>query len=200
MPTHVTDRLVAAVLALALLGLGSCAGKSVYVPAGSVTQSADFSDTDMRMMAGAMYASLQKRLTQISPADARPPVVALVHLANKTSEHIDTNAIADKLQIEMIKAGTLRFVDRSKLHEAVKEFDLGGSGMVNPESAKRAGNVTGADFLLMGDIGSIIKTSGRTQLSFYRLSMRMMQVETNELVWADEFEIKKSARKGVLDW
>ena len=141
MSTHTRNRLLGALLLLGLLCLCSCAGKSVYVPAGSVTQSGTFSDTDMRMMASAMYASLQKRLAQIAPADAaKPPVVALVHLTNKTSEHIDTNAIADKLQIEMIKAGTLRFVDRSKLHEAVKEFDLGGSGMVNPETAKRAGS------------------------------------------------------------
>lgn len=180
--------------------LGSCAGKSVYVPAGSVTQSGTFSDTDMRMMASAMYASLQKRLATIVPADAKPPVVALVHLNNKTSEHIDTDAIADKLQIEMIKAGTLRFVDRSKLHELAKEFDLGESGMTNSETAKRAGNVTGADFLLTGDVGSIVKSSGHDQLNYYRLSMRLLQVETDELVWADDFEIKKASTKGILDW
>jgi hypothetical protein len=47
MSTRIANRLVVAPLVLVLLCLGSCAGKSVYVPAGSVTQSADFSDTDM---------------------------------------------------------------------------------------------------------------------------------------------------------
>jgi len=201
MSTHTRNRLLGALLLVVVPCLCSCAGSSVYVPPGSVTQSSSFSDTDMRMMATAMYSSLQKRLQTIVPADAaKPPVVALLHLANKTSEHIDTDAIADKLQIEMIKAGTLRFVDRSKLQAIAGEFDLGGSGMVNAETAKRAGNVTGADFLLTGDIGSIVKSSGREQLNYYRLSMRLIQVETDELVWADDFEIKKSSMKGILDW
>ena len=201
MPHPVRNRLAGALFVVAVTSLCSCSGSSVYVPTESVTQTGTFSDTDMRMMATAMYASLQKRLQVIAPADSgKPPVVALLHLNNKTSEHIDTDAIADKLQIEMIKAGTLRFVDRSKLQEVSKEFDLGGSGMINPETAKKAGNVTGADFLLTGDVGSIVKSSGTKQLNFYRLSMRLVQVDTDELVWADEFEIKKASSKGLMDW
>jgi len=200
MPNHARKRHLGVLLLVVVPCLVSCAGKSVYVPTGSVTQSGSFTDTDMHMMATAMYSSLQKRLSTIVPADAKPPVVALVHLNNKTSEHIDTDAIADKLQIEMMKAGSLRFVDRSKLHELAKEFDLGESGMTNSETAKHAGNVTGADFLLTGDVGSIVKTAGRDQVNFYRLSMRLLQVETDELVWADDFEIKKSSTKGIWDW
>src|SRR5206468_6906607 len=89
----------------ASLAVCSCAGKSVYVPPGSTTQSGTFSDTDMHMMATSMYGSLQKKLETVVPATAPKPIVALVHLDNKTSEHIDTDVIADKLQIEMIKAG-----------------------------------------------------------------------------------------------
>ena len=201
MTNPVRNRLPAGLLVVAVTSLCSCSGSSVYVPTASVTQTGTFSDTDMRMMATAMYASLQKRLAAIAPMDSvKPPVVALVHLNNKTSEHIDTDAIADKLQIEMMKAGSLRFVDRSKLQEVSKEYDLGGSGMINPETAKKAGNVTGADFLLTGDIGSIVKSSGREQINFYRLSMRLVSVETDELVWADDFELKKSSTKGILDW
>jgi len=154
----------------------------------------------MRMMATAMYGSLQKKLETVEPASAPKPIVALVHLDNKTSEHIDTDVIADKLQIEMIKAGSLRFVDRSKIREISKEFDLGGSGLVNPETVKRAGNVLGADYLLAGDMTSIVKAQGRSQINFYRLSMRIIQTETDEVVWADDFEIKKASTRGILDW
>ena len=183
-----------------LLSVCSCAGKSVYVAPGSTTQSGTFSDTDMHMMATGMYGSLQKKLETVVPASAPKPIVALVHLDNKTSEHIDTDVIADKLQIEMIKAGSLRFVDRSKIREISKEFDLGASGLVNPDMVKRAGSVLGADYLLAGDMTSIVKTEGRSQLNFYRLSMRLIGTETDEVVWADDFEVKKASTKGILDW
>jgi uncharacterized protein (TIGR02722 family) len=189
---------VSFVLGLALLQ--SCSGKSVYVAPGSVTQSGTYSDTDMRMMAQSMYNSMMSRLQSIIPTDGPKPVVALVHLENKTSEHIDTDMIADKLQIELIKAGALRFVDRTKIKEISKEFDLGGSGMVNPETVKKAGSVLGADYLLTGDLSGISKSDRRSTLNYYRLSMRIIGTETDEIVWADDFEIKKAAGKNFLDW
>ena len=200
MRCHVRQRLLGILVLAGSLTCVSCAGKSVYVPAGSTTQSGTFSDTDVRMMAAAMYGSLQKKLETVVPDSSHKPIVALVHLDNKTSEHIDTDVIADKLQIEMIKAGSLRFVDRSKIREISKEFDLGASGLVNPEMVKRAGSVLGADFLLAGDMTSIVKTQGRSQLNFYRLSMRLIETETDEVVWADDFEIKKASTKSILDW
>ncbi len=200
MHSKLRQRLLGALVLVGSLFVCSCAGKSVYVAPGSTTQSGTYSDTDMHMMATAMYSSLQKRLETVVPASAPRAIVALTHIDNKTSEHMDTDVLADKLQIEMIKAGSLRFVDRSKIRDISKEFDLGGSGLVNPDMVKRAGSVLGADFLLAGDMTSIAKTEGRTQLNFYRLSMRLVQVETDEVVWADDFEIKKSSTKGILDW
>jgi uncharacterized protein (TIGR02722 family) len=200
MQSSLRQRLLGALLLVGSLLLGSCAGKSVYVAPGTTTQSGTYSDTDMHMMAAAMYASLQKKLETVVPAGATKPIVALTHIDNKTSEHMDSDVLADKLQIEMIKAGSLRFVDRSKIRDISKEFDLGGSGLVNPDMVKKAGNVLGADFLLAGDMTSISKSEGRNQLNFYRLSMRLVQVETDEVVWADDFEIKKASTKGLLDW
>ena len=184
-----------------LLLMAGCAGQSVYVPAGETTQmGAEFSDTDMRTMAQSMYNSLQLRLAKIRPADAPTPVVALLRVDNKTSEHIDTDMIADKLQVELLRAGTLRFVDRSRIKDMVKEFDLAGAGFIDPEKAKSAGKALGADFFLYGELGSIKKTEGRTKLMYYRLSMKFSDVETNELVWAEDFEVKKLYEKPLIDW
>lgn len=189
---------------LALVGSWSvlgCAGKSVYVAPGETTQmDAEFSDTDMRTMAQSMYNSLQSRLARIMPADAEVPVVALLSIKNKTSEHIDTDMVADKLQIEMLRAGTLRFVDRTKIKAMAHEFDLGGSGFLDPASAKSAGKALGADFFLYGELGSIKKREGKTHLNYYRLSMKLTDAETNEIVWADDYEVKKRHDKAWIEW
>jgi len=184
---------MAAVLIAAVLGCGS---KTTYVAPGETTEMGrGFSDTDMRTMAQSMYNSLQERLARVRPPDAPPPVVALLRIDNKTSEHIDTDMIADKLQIELLRAGTMRFVDRQRIGDMISEFKLGESGFVDPAQAKSAGKALGADYFLYGELGGLKRAEGKTSLDYYRLSMKMMDAETNELVWAEDFEIKKMYTK-----
>jgi hypothetical protein len=181
--------------------LMGCAGTSVYVAPGETTQmGADFSDTDMRTMAQSMYNSLQSRLVKIRAPEEPTPVVALLRVDNRTSEHIDTDMIADKLQVELLRAGTLRFVDRSRIKDMAREFDLGGSGFIDPDKAKSAGKALGADYFLYGELGSIKKSEGKTALNYYRLSMKMTNLETDELVWAEDFEVKKMYKKPAIEW
>ena len=181
--------------------MAGCAGKSVYVAPGETTQmGADFSDTDMRTMAQSMYNSLQSRLVKIRGPESPAAIVALLRVDNKTSEHIDTDMIADKLQVELLRAGTLRFVDRTRIRDMVAEFDLGGSGFIDPDKAKSAGKALGADYFLYGELGGIKKTEGKTKLNYYRLSMKLTDVETDEVVWAEDFEIKKMYTKPGIGW
>jgi hypothetical protein len=161
---------------------------------------AEYSDTDMRTMAQSMYNSLQTRLVNIRPPESPTPVVALLRVDNKTTEHIDTDMISDKLQVELLRAGTLRFVDRKRIKDMAAEFDLGGSGFIDPEKAKSAGKALGADYFLYGELGSIKKSEGRTKLMYYRLSMKLTDVETDEVVWAEDYEVKKMYEKPVIEW
>lgn len=178
-----------------------CSGSSVYMSPGETTQMDDkFSDTDMKMMAESMYNSIINSLEKIGKGSSDRKVIALLPVANKTSEHIDTESIADKLQINLLKSGTLRFVDRSKLSAMTAQFDLAGSGLMDPNTVKSAGKVIGADYFMTGSISSIEKKDRTKSQTFYRLSMRLIDTETNEILWADEFEIKKQAKKSFLDW
>lgn len=178
-----------------LLFIG-CTGSSVYVSPGQTTQMDDkFSDTDLKMMTESMYNSIINNLGNVG----QRKIIALLPIINKTSEHIDTNGIADKLQIQLLKSETLRFVDRSKIHAIMQQFDLSGTGIMDPTTIKSAGKVIGADYFLSGTLSSIEKRSRTKSLTYYRLSMSLVDTETNEIIWADEFEIKKQAGKSFWD-
>ncbi|NQU05157.1 MAG: penicillin-binding protein activator LpoB [Calditrichaeota bacterium] len=186
-------------IVLSLCFLLGCAGTSGYVAPGDTTQMDDkFGDTDLKMMANSMYNSLMSRLSVISQGDEQK-IIALLSVKNKTSEHIDTDNITDKLQIALLKAGTMRFVDRSRIKEMTEQFDLGGSGMLDPNNIKKAGKVLGADYFIYGDISSITKSSRKKRLTYYRLSLKLLDSETNELIWADEFEIKKEMNRSFWE-
>ena len=45
-----------------------------------------------------------------------------------------------------------------------------------------------------------MKSDRKSQLNYYRLSMRMIHAETDEVLWADDYEIKKASGKNFLDW
>ena len=189
-------QVISAILLLFLVG---CTGKSVYVSADSATTiGSGFSDTDLEMMATGMYDSITQRLEAINQGETS--IIALLPIKNKTTEHINTADIADKLQIQLIKAGTLRFVDRSQISAMVEQFDMAASGMMDQNTIKSAGSVLGNDYFLYGEISSIQNSNRYKRITYYRLSMRLLDAETNELIWADEYEIKKQSSKGMIDW
>ena len=37
-------------------------------------------------------------------------------------------------------------------------------------------------------------------MTYYRLSLHLTDLETNEIIWANETEIKKLSKKGFEDW
>jgi uncharacterized protein (TIGR02722 family) len=139
------------------------------------------------------------RLNRLS-TDGTTPIIALIGVRNNTTEYIDTEDIADKLQIFLIDAGALRFVDRSVLNNMKDQFNLGRTGLMDPNTTKEAGRVLGNDYFLIGDLTSIVNRNRRQRQTYYRLSMRLVHAETNEIVWADESEVMKQTRRGAVDW
>lgn len=185
---------------LCILTFTSC-GTSTYVSTTSTAQISDkFSNTDLRIMSQEIHNSIINRLDVIRRNFDQTPVIALIGIRNNTTEYIDTEDIADKLQINLIQAGSLRFVDRSVLNDMIKQFDLKTTGLMDPNSAKEAGRVMGNDLFLIGDLTSIVAQDRRTRETFYRLSMRLIDAETNEIIWADESEVKKQTRRNMVDW
>jgi len=179
--------------------LAGCGGTSVYVAPDSVTQFDDsYSDTDLKIMAEQMTRSLIQ--TPKIAGASKPLVVAILDIQNKTSQHINTEDITDKLMMAMLKTGRMRFVDRKVLKDMAKEISYSSAGFVDPAQAKRFGKMAAADIMLGGEITSINKVNARASMTYYRLSLHLVDLETNEILWADETEIKKLAKKGFEDW
>ncbi len=190
-------------LAAALpLVFGCATGRSVYVDPSEVDEKgAQFGDTDMKIMSEEIVSDLMQApfLNNISN---KPATISIVGIENKTSEYIDTDDIADKIMMAIVKSGsgTFEFVDRSMIEEMMKEFELGQGGIVSTAEATKLGKAAGVDFLMTGSMSSISKVDRREDQRFYRLSVRLVDVERNTVTWMHEKEIRKVAKKGVLKW
>mgnify|MGYP002149698672 CR=1 FL=1 len=74
------------------------------------------------------------------------------------------------------------------------------SGLVDPASMVRLGKQTGAQYMLYGNLASIVKSNGKVKDVFYQLTMNLMDLRSGELVWADQQEIRKQSKKKTLGW
>ena len=129
-------------------------------------------------------------------------MVYVSRIRNKTSEHIDTEAITDKIKTAMLKSGKVRFTAISEVNEEMIDQlrYQSESGMVDPRTRTTIGKQVGADLMLYGDIISIVKTVNRKKDVYYKINLELADLTTGLIEWSEEKEIRKQAKKAVFGW
>ena len=129
------------------------------------------------------------------------PVVFVERIKNKTSEHIDTESITDSISTQMLRSGKFRFVDMTRV-EAVREqlTFQNEDALVNPATAVAFGQQIGAQYMLYGNLSSIVKTNADKSDVYYKFTMRLMDMKSGLIEWADETEIRKTKEKSTFGW
>ncbi|HDR00287.1 MAG TPA: hypothetical protein ENN51_08410 [candidate division WOR-3 bacterium] len=191
-------RISAVVFALAVVGAMLSCAQSHYVRPDEVTEwDASYTDTDLRMLAEEMVQSLSG--ASVPAGEGERPVLAFLRIGNRTSQHIDTEGIADKIMVALVRIGRFDVVDRKVLEQQARELALVDLQRIDVEGAVRLGGVIGADHFLVGDLYSIEKAKASRELKYYNLTMRLVDVKTSRIIWAEEKEIKKSGTRSWFD-
>lgn len=184
---------------LMLSVLAGCASRQVsYGDAAKVeTVNEQWGSTDIQTVADRMVSSMV-RIPAI--ANGNRPVLQVSTLKNKTTEHIDTKTMTDKIRTALIRTGMVRFTAVSDANrEMLENLDYQqNSGMVGTKSGKAMGKQIGADYLLYGEIDSIVKRAGRTTDVYYKLTLNLVDVESGLIEWSDEKEIRKEAERALF--
>ncbi|USD37926.1 MULTISPECIES: penicillin-binding protein activator LpoB [Ferrimonas] len=191
-------KFVVAVAAIALLG--GCQSKVEYRDATETeTVTVDFGSSDLQSVAAKMVDSmLTTPSVMVLTANDRP-IVFVDKIKNKTSEHIDTESITDTISTRLLRSGQFRFVDMTKVETVRKQLDFqNNGGLVNPSTAIQFGRQIGAQYMLYGNLSSIVKQDGSTKDVYYKMTMRLMDLETGLIEWADEKEIRKQKNRSFL--
>jgi len=128
------------------------------------------------------------------------PVVIVDEVENRTDEHIDTKALTENIQDELLNSGQVRFVDKEKRQKILDEVKYQQSGAVAAGSQKKAGRQTGADFFLSGAMSSSVHTQEGLKTVYYQVQLKMTDLETSEIVWSDKNEIKKRFKRSGSSW
>ncbi len=182
------------------LALGGCASKVKFGDAQGVeTTTADFGSTDLQSTAAKMVDSLLTFPPIVEITQGKRPVVFVEKIKNKTTEHIDTESVTDTISTKLLRSGKFRFVDMTKVEAVRQQLDFQqDSGMVDSTKAMQFGRQIGAEYMLYGNLSSIVKRAGDTKDVYYKFTMRMMHLETGIIEWQDEKEIRKTREKTLF--
>ena len=85
----------------------------------------------------------------------------------------------------------MEFVANKEERSEVRDERTDQQEFSSPESLKKFQMETGADFMLRGDITSIIDQDGGSRVKFYQVNLELVNIETNKKVWIGEKKIKK---------
>lgn len=184
-------------LALLTVALTGCPERVRYAdPDRTEVLTPAYGSTDLKLIAEKMVTSL---LGHPVLNREKKPVIWMCDIANNTSDYINTREITNKMQVGLLKSGKVSFTgDSNRLDEARAQLRFQSGGEVDPATAKKAGKIVGADFLLYGEISSIVKKSGREKDVFYIITLKLQDIEKGTLEWAEEEEIRKEARKSLI--
>ncbi|MGA1874586.1 MAG: penicillin-binding protein activator LpoB [bacterium] len=191
-------KIFAGLMALAFLAfeLIGCAQVRYGSPGEVETLTVEFGSTDLQTIAEKMVQSLL-----ISPVlHGDRPVVYVSQVKNKTAEHIDTKSITDKIGTALLRSGKVRFTAAAEINSDLLdqlEYQVE-TGLVDPKTQKKFGRQIGADYMMYGEITSIMKTAGRKKDVYYKFTLKLADIETGIIEWADEKEIRKEAQKQLL--
>ena len=177
-------------LAMALM-LSGCASRVDYGDAQArETVTADFGSTDLQMIATKMVDDMMVFPPIVEMTRDRRPVLFVDRIKNKTSEHIDTESVTDTIQSKLINSGKFRFVDMSVVDRVREQLEYQqDSGMVDQASAAQMGRQIGAEFMLYGNLSSIVKRDDSTKDVYYKFTLKLLNIQSGIIEWSGEKEI-----------
>jgi PBP1b-binding outer membrane lipoprotein LpoB len=112
-------------------------------------------------------------------------------IQNLSSEHIDTSILANEIVTNLIKK-RIKFLDRTKRGESLKEIQLGQSGMIEESSAIPVGKLKSPNYILSGDVNDNVVYRSGNRIQFLVITLKLTSVSTSELVWQEQQEFLKS--------
>jgi hypothetical protein len=193
----------AAILIIALVA-ASCSNRNVTrIEPDTVTDlSGQWNDTDSRLVANALIEqSLTdpwlSRYSNANGGDA--PTVIVGEFRNRSSEHIPVSTFVNDLEKAYINSGAVTVVAGDVQRDQIREERDDQQDNARADTRARLGQELGANYVLQGELNSIqdeeettrFGATRKEQIVFYQVDARLVDLESNAVVWAGQHKIKK---------
>lgn len=178
----------------AVIGLAGCATKVERMAPEEVKDlSGNWNDTDSRLVSEEMINDVLSRawLEGFTREQKRQPAVIVGEVRNMSHEHINVTTFVNDMERALINSGRVDFVasklERGEIRDERKDQDLN----AREDTRKAMGQEIGADFMLKGDISTIMDSEGKKQVRYYQVDLTLISLGDNRKVWLGQKKIKK---------
>ena len=120
-------------------------------------------------------------------------LIRVKKIRNKTSEHIDTKILSNEIVNNLIRK-RIQFLDDEYEKDAIKEMEKGMTGIINPEYAIPSGELQSPNIYLYGEINENMRHSGRKQIQYLVVTLKLKEIKSGKLLWQDQKEFLKISR------
>ncbi len=189
---------------LAVLTLAACA--PVQVRRMDVKEQKDLSgrwnDTDARLVAEEMIGDSLARpwLPAARQRLARAPTVVVGTVRNMSLEHLNTDTFVEELQRALINSGQVSFVASRDERTEVRAERLDQDQNASDRTRKAHGEEAGADFMLSGAVNAIQDRTAGEKVVFYQVNLKLLDMQSNQIVWNGQKQIKKNLVRAGVTW
>lgn len=180
-----------------LIGIISCATTPKVkrvLPEEQIDLSGNWNDTDSRLVSEEMIRDVLSRpwLEEFMANKKEKPRVIVGTVLNKSHEHINTETFVKDLERELINSGMVKFVASSQQRQEIRQERMDQAEHARLDTAKSMGQEYGADYMLKGQINTIMDEAGKTQIKYYQVELELINILTNEKAWIGQKKIKKT--------
>ncbi len=191
------------IVSFVALSFVGCAKKVRRVePDEVIDLSGRWNDTDSRLVSEEMIDDCLNHqwIIQHATKYARPPVVIVGAIRNKSHEHIAIGTFVKDIERAFVNSGKVQIVADAAERLGLRSEREDQQEWASAETVKRMREEIGADYMMIGSIDSIVDQEGSQKLVFYQVNLELINLETNLKVWIHQKEIKKLIQRASARW
>ena len=159
------------------------------------TVTTELGSTDAQMIVEKMTQSLIQT-PEIQTAIKKRQLLMASPIKNKTSEYFDTRQITDSILAQLQQNGVKYVIESEDMQNQTDELRRQNqSGLYKKSKAAKMGNMDAAKYRLDGSIMSIVKKNSSVKDVYYKMNLRLVEIESGVVEWTGEQQIRKSAKR-----
>jgi uncharacterized protein (TIGR02722 family) len=188
-------------ISFVVLALSACSTSVERVAEDStIDLSGAWNDTDSRLVAEEMIQDCLARpwFSDFTGSTGKRPALIVGTVRNLSHEHINTKTFIADMERSLINSGSIDFVassaERGEIRDERMDQDLNAAA----GTSNAAGQELGADFMLQGQINTIIDAEGKKQVRFYQVDLTLISLKDNRKVWLGQKKLKKYVKNAKV--
>ncbi len=158
-----------------------------------VDLSGRWNNTDSRLTAEEIIKECQSGAWLASHLEktGKKPIVIVGFVKNKSHEHIEAETFVLDLEKSFINSGQVKLVQGGDKRSEIRGERGDQQDNASQSTMKAFGLEMGADYMLQGDINSIVDSYKSKKVVYYQINLQLTNIQTNEVVWIGDKKITK---------